>query len=61
MSGFIWHWIKGNRKFFTKKMEVVKKAMNEGCLVTCLKTPSRNISHNKKIKRGNVANGYSDR
>ena len=61
MPGFIWHWIKGNRKFFTKKMEVVKKAIKEGCLVTRLKTPSRIISHKKNTKRGKVAKGYPDR
>ena len=61
MPDFIWQWIKGNTKFFTKKMETVKKAIKEGCLVTRLKTPSRIISDKKNTKRGKAGKDYPNR
>ena len=33
MSEFIWHWTSGNKKIYTKKVEVAEKAMKEGMLV----------------------------
>ena len=45
MPDFIWQWEKGNKKFFTKKIVVVKKAVKEGCLVKCVDIPSRILNH----------------
>lgn len=33
MYEFIWHWTNGNKKIFTRKLEVAEKAMKEGFLV----------------------------
>ena len=33
MSGIIWHWTSGDKKIFTKKIDIVDKAMSEGCYV----------------------------
>ena len=41
MADFIWHWTKGDKKFFTKKPDVVVKAMKEGTLVHVIKEKPR--------------------
>jgi hypothetical protein len=33
MSGIIWYWTNGDKKIFTKKIDIVDKAMSEGCYV----------------------------
>jgi hypothetical protein len=33
MSEFIWHWNKGNKKIYTRRIDIAEKAMNEGTLV----------------------------
>jgi hypothetical protein len=33
MSEFIWHWTKGNKKIYTKKVDIAEKAMKEGFFV----------------------------
>ncbi len=33
MTQLIWHWTKGNSKFFTKKKDVAEKAIKEGLTV----------------------------
>ena len=33
MTDFIWHWTKGNSRFFTRNTKVAEKAMKEGKLV----------------------------
>ena len=41
MSGLVWHWQKGDKKIFTRKVEVVKKAKQEGSNVKVLKKKPR--------------------
>ena len=33
MSGIIWHWTEGDKKIFTRKIDIVDKAMSEGYYV----------------------------
>ena len=33
MSGIIWYWANGDKKIFTRKIDIVDKAMNEGYYV----------------------------
>ncbi len=33
MSGIIWHWTNGSSKIFTRKIDIVDKAMSEGYYV----------------------------
>jgi len=33
MAEFIWHWTKGNRKIYTRRIDIAEKAMKEGFLV----------------------------
>ena len=33
MTEFIWHWTKGNSKIYTKKNDIVEKAIKEGFFV----------------------------
>lgn len=33
MYEFVWHWTKGNKKIFTRRVDVAEKAMKEGFLV----------------------------
>lgn len=41
MYKFIWHWTKGNKKIYTRRTEMVDKAIKEGYLVLSLKTKQR--------------------
>ena len=51
MPDFIWQWEKGSKKFFTKKIVVVKKAVREGCVVKCINTPPRILNHENYDER----------
>jgi len=53
MAGFIWHWKNGNTKVFTKKIDIVEKAIQEGFLVKYVKEPSRIIKNKIFEKKGN--------
>ena len=33
MSGIVWHWTNGSSKIFTRKIDIVDKAMSEGYYV----------------------------
>lgn len=33
MSEFVWHWTNGNKKVYTKNIEIAERAMREGMLV----------------------------
>ncbi|UCH72131.1 MAG: hypothetical protein JSW62_00870 [Thermoplasmatales archaeon] len=52
MSGFIWHWKNGNSKVFTKKVDIVEKAIREGIPVKYIKEPSRIIKNQIFEKKG---------
>lgn len=41
MSGIIWHWTEGDKKIFTRKIDIVDKAMNEGYYVMPMMVASR--------------------
>jgi len=41
MSEFVWHWIRGNSKIYTKKIDVAEKAMKEGMFVTGIRLKPR--------------------
>ncbi len=38
MYKLIWHWTKGNKKIYTRRTEIVEKAIKEGYLVSILKS-----------------------
>jgi hypothetical protein len=37
MSELVWHWTSGNKKIYTKKIEIAEKAMKEGMFVIGVK------------------------
>ena len=37
MYKLIWHWTKGNKKIYTRRIEIVDKAIKEGYFVISLK------------------------
>jgi len=37
MAEFIWQWTKGERKIYTRRVDVAEKAMKEGFLVMGIK------------------------
>ncbi len=41
MYEFIWHWTKGNKKIYTRKIEIAEKAMKDGYLVMGVKEKPR--------------------
>jgi len=41
MYEFIWHWNKGNKKIYTRKIDVAERAMREGFLVMGIKEKPR--------------------
>ena len=41
MAEFIWHWTKGNKKIYTKRIDIAEKAMREGFLVLGVKAKPR--------------------
>ena len=43
MSGVIWHWTNGNKKIFTRKIDIVDKAMSEGYYVMPMMISSHTI------------------
>jgi hypothetical protein len=40
MYEFIWHWTKGNKKIYTRRIDIAEKAMKEGFLVMGIKKKS---------------------
>ena len=40
MSGVIWHWTNGSKKIFTRKIDIIDKAMNEDYYVMPLMVAS---------------------
>lgn len=45
MSEFVWHWINGNSKIYTRKTDVAEKAMKEGMLVMGIKMKPRIVKY----------------
>ena len=41
MAELVWHWTRGDKKIFTRKVEVAKKAMQDGTFVKVLKEKPR--------------------
>ena len=37
MYEFIWHWTKGNKKIYTRRIDIAEKAMKEGFMVMGIK------------------------
>ena len=37
MVEFVWHWTKGNKKIFTRRVDIAEQAMREGFLVMGIK------------------------
>jgi len=37
MSEFIWYWIKGEKKIYTRNTEIAEKALKDGLLVMGMK------------------------
>ena len=45
MSEFIWYWNKGNKKIFTKNIDVAEKAMKEGNFIMGMKIKPKTIKY----------------
>ncbi|MFW6174091.1 MAG: hypothetical protein ACOC5T_10150 [Elusimicrobiota bacterium] len=41
MSKIIWCWRKGNKKIYTKRIDIAKKAIEKGFTVTAMNNSSR--------------------
>ena len=41
MSGLVWCWEKGNKKFYTRRLDIAEQAMNDGFIVIILKDSPR--------------------
>ncbi len=41
MYEFIWHWTKGNKKIYTRRIDIAEKAMKEGFMVMGIKKKPR--------------------
>ena len=40
MSEFVWHWTNGNKKIYTRRLDIAEKAMKEGALVMGIREKS---------------------
>jgi len=46
MSGFVWHWVDGDKKIYTRREDIAEKALKEGKLVIGIKISSLVFSRN---------------
>ena len=46
MSGIIWYWANGDKKIFTRKIDIVDKAMSEGYYVVPMMVQSHTFKPN---------------
>ena len=38
MTDFIWHWTKGNKRIYTRRIDIAEKAMKDGATVMGVRT-----------------------
>ncbi|MCD6108337.1 MAG: hypothetical protein J7J89_02535 [Thermoplasmata archaeon] len=46
MSEFVWHWVDGDKKIYTRREDVAEKALKDGKLVIGIKMGSLVFSRN---------------